>query len=251
MAKVRDSYLALLDKWLYHGYTLQSSRMTDDQKLRTEIVYEVYQIWLQHKQIDPMDITRQVADRKYRQMIEAAKIDPEMKERCEKLGIRYVSEGTTEIVRRGPTAIYNDVVALNHIIGTYTAPVTNIEKAKVVHASDWLIKHGMESGDGRDVYKGADLKMRLNKEFDEREQGYEDMANADFGITSDVSVVKPGQRNYTDEEKKAFAKRFGLTTKEVVDLVEMKDGTFGIAEDDTGVEEGQDFFDENDNLQAP
>lgn len=238
MAKVRDSYLALLDKWLYHGYTLQSSRMTDDQKLRTEIVYEVYQIWLQHKQIDPMDITRQVADRKYRQMIEAAKIDPEMKERCEKLGIRYVNEGTTEIVRRGPTAIYNDVVALNHIIGTYTAPVTNIEKAKVVHASDWLIKHGMESGDGRDVYKGADLKMRLNKEFDEREQGYEDIANADITISDDVSIVKPDRKNYTDEEKRKIAKRYGISEKAVIELIAQDDGSYGPEKD-------SDIFDEN------
>ena len=238
MAKIRDSYLTLLDKWLYHGYPIQASQMTEEQKLRTEIVYEVYQIWLQHKQIDPMDITRQVADRKYRQMIEAAKIDPEMKDRCEKLGIRYVCEGTTEIVRRGPTAIYNDVVALNHIIGTYTAPVTNIEKAKVVHASDWLIKHGIQTGDGRDVYKGADLKMRLNKEFDEREQGYEDMANADITISDDVSIVRPDRKNYTDEEKRKIAKRYGISEKAVIELIEQDDGSFG-------PEGEKDIFDEN------
>lgn len=240
MAKVRDSYLVLLDKWLYNGYPLKSSRMTDEQKLRTEIVYEVYQVWLQNKQIDPMDITRQVAERKYRQMIEQSRVDPEMAERCQQLGIAYIDEKSGQVSRRGQTALYNDVVALNHIIGTFTAPVTNIEKAKVVNASDWLIQHGMATGDGRDVYKGADLKMRLNKEFDEREAGYEDMANADINISDDVSIVKPDRENYTDEEKRKFAKRFGVSEKSVIELMEKADGSFGPEE------EGEDVFDAHD-----
>lgn len=237
MAKVRDSYLALLDKWLYGGYPIKSSRMTEEQKLRTEIVYEVYQVWLQNKQIDPMDVTRQVADRKYRQMVEQSRVDPEIAERCKQLGISYVNDSTGEIVRRGQTALYNDVVALNHIIGTFTAPVTNIEKAKVVNASDWLIQHGMSSGDGRDVYKGADLKMRLNKEFDERESGYDDMANTDINISDDVSIVKPDRQNYTEEEKRKIAKRFGVSEKSVIELMEKADGSFG-------PEEETDIFDE-------
>lgn len=237
MAKVRDSYLIRLDKWLYNGTTLEHTKMTDEQKLRTEIVYEVYQVWLQNKQIDPMDITRQVADRKYRQMVEQARVDPAMAERCKQLGIGYVCEGSTEITRRGQTALYNDVVALNHIVETYTAPVTAIERAKVVNASDWLIQHGMSTGDGRDVYKGADLKMRLHKDFDEREAGFEDMANADINISDDVSIVKSDRQNYTDEEKRKFAKRFGVSEKSVVELIEKADGSFGPEED-----EGADIF---------
>lgn len=221
MARLSNTYLTLLDKWLYGGYpTLNHFQFTPEQKLRTQIVYEAYQVWLQNKQIDPMDIMRQIANRTYQQYIEKAKLDPETAAFVEKCGIELNNPRTIK-------QLYNDVEALNHIIGTFTAPVTNIEKAKVVDASDWLIRNGMKTGDGRDVYKGADLKMRLNKDFDEREAGYEDMANTDVTITDDVSIVKPDRTNYTDEEKKRIAKRYGISTKSVIDLVQKADGSFG------------------------
>lgn len=235
MAKVSDTYLDLLDKWLYNGHALQHANMTEFQKLRTEIVYEAYQVWLQQKQIDPMDLVRQIADRKYRQMIEASRQDAEVAARCEELGIGYVSPGSDEITRRSVKQLYNDVEALNHIIGTFTAPVTNIERAKVVHASDWLIQQGMKTGDGRDVYKGADLKMRLNKEFDQQQAGYEDIANTDIGITDDVSTVKTDRHNYSAEEKKRFAQKYGISQKAVINMIEKEPGVFEQEEDDTDI----------------
>ena len=96
----------------------------------------------------------------------------------------------------------------------------------MVDASDWLIQHGKRTGDGRDVAKGADLKMRLHKDFDAKEAGYEDMANTDISITSDVSVVKPGRTNYTDEQKKALAKQYNITVNEVVTLEQNADGVW-------------------------
>jgi hypothetical protein len=150
-------------------------------------------------------------------MLQKAERDPQTKIFLEQCGIKAGRQRST-------TELYNDVKALNHIITTFTAPTTAIERAKVVDASDWLIQHGMKTGDGRDVDKGAQLKMRLHKDFDEKEAGYEDMAKTDVGITSDVSVVKPGRQNYTEEEKKKFSKQYHISEREVVDLVENDEG---------------------------
>lgn len=220
MGALRDSYLEVLDKWLYNGYTsLDGMSMTAQQKLRTQIVYEAYQVWLQNKQIKPMDLCRKVAARTYAQMLLQAERDPKVKTFLEQCGVRPGKS-------RSMMELYNDVQALNHIIATFTAPTTDIEKAKVADASDWLITHGMQTGDGRDVAKGADLKMRLHKDFDAQDAGYEDLANTDINITGDVSVVKPGRQNYTEEEKRAFAKRFGISEKEVVELIQGVDGAW-------------------------
>ena len=230
MARLREGYLNVLDKWLYNGYTtLNGMAMTAKQKLRTQIVYEAYQVWLQHKQINPMDLCRKVAFTTYAQMLQKAEHDPQTKMFLEQCGVRHGKPRST-------TELYNDVEALNHIIAVFTAPTTAIERAKVVDASDWLIQHGMKTGDGRDVDKGAQLKMRLHKDFDEKEAGYEDMAKTDVGITSDVSVVKPGRHNYTDEEKKKFIKQYHISEREVVDLVENDEGEW--------VPEERDVFEE-------
>jgi hypothetical protein len=225
MSKVGDGYLSLLEKWLHLGYPLKASRMTAEQKLRTQIVYEAYQVWLQNKQIRPLDLCRRVASRTYEQLLLKAKLD-------EGIADFIKSAGVQQGMARSAKQLANDVEALNYIIGHFTAPTQHIEKAKVVDASDWLIEHGMQVGDGRDVAKGADLKMRLNKDFDEKEMGYEDLANTDVNITEDVSVVKPGRKNYTDEQKKGFAKRFGISEREVITMVETENGVYEAQQQD-------------------
>ena len=220
MAALREGYLDVLDKWLYNGYsTLDGMAMTPPQKLRTQIVWEAYQVWLQNKQIQPLELCRKIAARTYTQMLVQAERDVNVKVFLERCGVTVGKQRTI-------TELYNDVQALNHIIGMFTAPTTDIEKAKVVDASDWLIQHGKQTGDGRDVAKGADLKMRLHKDFDAQGAGYEDLANTDINITGDVSVVKPGRQNYTDEQKKEWMKKYHISEKEVVDLVQGDDGSW-------------------------
>ena len=217
MAALGSSYLDVLEKWLYNGYTsLNGMKMTPPQKLRTQIVWEAYQVWLQNKQINPLDLCRKVSIRTYAQLQERAMCDPNVKMFLEQCG---VAVGRVRSVNE----LYNDVKALNHIIATFTAPTADIEKAKVVDASDWLIQHGKKTGDGRDVAKGADIKMRLHKDFDAQTAGYEDLANTDVNITGDVSVVKPDRQNYTDEQKREWMKQYHITEREVTELVQGED----------------------------
>lgn len=210
--KVSDGYLELVDKFIFQGVELRHMNMTDEQRLRAMIAYEAYQVWISNKQIKPVDLCRRIAQRIYSDMLERARHDETYAELCRKLSIRAG-------VPRDYSRIANDVATLDHIIGRFSAPSLNIERAKVVDASDWLITEGMKTGNDRSVSNGAALKMKLHKDFDEEQAGYEKIAETDINITGDVSVVKKGTSNYTDEEKRLMAKRFGVTEKEVEELI--------------------------------
>jgi hypothetical protein len=55
--------------------------------------------------------------------------------------------------------------------------------------------------------------------------------------------VKPDRTNYTDEQKRALTKKFGLPEKEVDDLIRNSDGVYETAPIE--VEEERDIFMEN------
>lgn len=233
--KVSDKYLDRVDKFIFSGCSLKHMAMTEEQKLRTMIVYEAYQVWMSNKQIRPMDLCRRISSRIYADMLARADKNPEYRSLCEKLKIRPG-------VARDYNRLANDVQTLDHIIGRFNAPTRNIEKARVQDASYWLMEEGMKSGNDRAVEKGANLLMKMNKDFDEQQAGFENMADTDINITADVSVVKPDRTNYTDEEKVRFAKKFGLPVKEVEDLLANAEGVYETAPmDDTG-EEAPDLF---------
>lgn len=235
MAKVSDKYLAVVDKFIFNGLSIKHVAMTEEQKLRTMIVYEAYQMWMTDKQIDPMDTCRRIASRIYGDMLMRADTDAHYASLCERLNIRVG-------VPRDYDRLANDVYTFDHIVGRFHEPARNIERAKVLDASDWLIREGMKSGNERSVKAGADLKMRLHKDFDEQQEGFDNLANTDINITGDVSVVKPDRQNYTEEQKRAFAKRFGLPEREVEELIRNADGVYETAPMEQ--EEEFDIFDE-------
>ena len=235
MSTVSQAYLDKVDKFIFGGLSIKHVAMTDEQKLRTMIVYEAYQVWVNNKQIRPHDLCRRIAARIYGDMLLRAESDAYYSALCDKLGIRPG-------VVRDYSRISNDVDTFNHLVGMLNNPTANIEKAKVLDASDWLIEEGMKSGNDRAVKNGADLKMRLFKDFDEQQQGYDNIANTDINITGDVSVVKPDRQNYTDEQKREFAKRFGLPEREVEELIRNADGVYETAPME--MEQEPDIFDE-------
>lgn len=222
MAKVSDKYLSVVDKFIFNGLSIKHVAMTEKQKLRTMIVYEAYQMWMTDKQIDPMETCRRIASRIYGDMLMRAENDAHYAALCDKLNIRVG-------VPRDYDRLANDVYTFDHIVGRFHEPARNIERAKVLDASDWLIREGMKSGNERSVKAGADLKMRLHKDFDNKEEGLDEKMNMDINITGDVSVVKPDRTNYTEQQKREFAKRFGLPEKEVEDLIRNSEGVYETA----------------------
>lgn len=220
--KVSDNYLDKVDKFIFMGCNIRYMNMTEEQKLRTMIAYEAYQVWLTNKFIHPMDLCRRISARIYADMLNKAERDSRYADLCRKMKIYPGS-------KRDYSRLANDVQVLDHIIGRFSVKCTNTEYIKVLEASDWLIEEGMKNGNDRSVKNGADLKMRLNKDFDEQQQGYDGLADTDINITGDVSVVKPDRTNYSEEDKKNFAKRFGLPEKEVEELIMGNDGMYETA----------------------
>lgn len=228
--KVSDGYLEKVDKFIFNGIPIERMNMTDEQKMRTLIAYEAYQMWMSDKQVRATDLCRRIAARIYADMLQRSHHDEKYADLCRKLNIR-------EGVPRDYSRIANDVQTFDHIVGRFNNPTYHIEKAKVIDASDWLIEEGKKSKNDRSVANGAKLKMELFNGFDEHRQGYDQLANTDINITGDVSVVKPDRVNYTDEEKQRFAKKFGIPMKEVEELVAGSDGVYETAPVDADEEE--------------
>ena len=234
--KVSDNYLELVDKFIFSGVPVKDMHMTDEQKMRTMIVYEAYQVWLNNKQIKAMDLCRNIAARIYSDMLNKSMHDPSIAQLCERMKIR---PGKC----RDYSKLSNDVQTFDHIVGLLNRTAVHIERAKVEDASDWLISDGMSSHNANSVKSGADLKMKLNKDFDEKQQGFENIANTDVNITGDVSVVKQDVENYTDEEKRKFSKQFNLPEKEVEELILNDRGVYETAPEPEEIE--KDIYERN------
>ena len=225
MSKPSPQYFDLVERWILGGVTIEKVIMSPDQRYRSLAAYEAYQIWLQDKQIRPTDIMRRIAAREYPIILKKAESgDPTAQEYARALNLVPGKQRTI-------TEISNDVALFNHLIGVFDTPTENIEKAKVMDASDWLIREGMKMGDARAVKSGADIKMQMNNNFQEKESPTDQMPNVEINITGDVSVIKRDRVNYTDEEKKKYARQYGLTQKQVQELVQQPDGSWEIPSD--------------------
>lgn len=235
MAVVSEKYLQKVEKHIMGGIPIERMNMTAEQKLRTIITFEAYQMWISNKIVDPVELCRRISERTYSQMLFRAAYDPEMAEFCRKAGI-------TAGRKRSPVEISNDVRTLDFIIGRFHEPVANIERAKVVQSSDWLIRYGMTYGNDRSVSSGAKLKMALYRDFDEKEQNFDRIAETDVNITGDVSVIKAGQVNLTEEELEAVRKRYKINKKEAEDLFLNENGEYETAASSEPDDVQEDFF---------
>lgn len=215
--------------------------MKPDQRFRAFIAYEAYQIWLQDKQIRPTDIMRRLANREYPTLLlKAQNGDAAAKEYVEALNIRpNVSRTITELA--------NDVAVFNHIVGRFDVPVDNIERAKVQDASDWLIREGMKMGDARSVKSGADIKMALHNNFQEKNDAENQLPVTEINITGDVSVIKRDRANYSDEYKRKLARKYGLTEREVTDMIQSSDGSWQMPAE-VEPEQDNDFYADSETL---
>ena len=238
MSKPSEKYFDKVERWLLGGLKIEKIIMSPDQRFRALLAYQAYQLWIQDKQIRPADIMRRLAAREYPMLLRKAEEgDQRAQEYVDAMKIRPG-------VPRTPTEISNDVALLNHIIAKFDVPTEAIERAKVQDASDWLIREGMKMGDARSVKSGADLKMQLNNNFQEKENAAEQMPDSDINITGDVSTIKRDRVNYTDEEKKKYARKYGLTDKQVIDMIENSDGSWSMPDEEPEKEPEKDVFDE-------
>jgi len=238
MSKPSQEYLSRVEKWILGGLTIQHMNMTFVQKFRARLAYEAYQVWLTDKQIKPSDLMRRIAAREYSMLLKKA--DEGNEEARQYVDALHIVPG----VARTISEISNDVYVLNWLVSRFDTPVQNIEKAKVVDASDWLIREGMKMGNAKAVKSGADIKMQINNNFNEDDDVADKMPHTEINITGDVSIVKSDRVNYTDEEKRKLARKFGLTMNEVQDMIQDENGVWQLPDEAPEEDNTQDVFSE-------
>lgn len=225
MSKPSQEYLTKIEKWILGGHELKRMNMTLVQKFRARLTYEAYQLWLQDKQIQPTDLMRRLAQREYAVLLQRAKEGDE--EAQYYVGALKVVEGTP----RSISEISNDVYVFNWLVKRFENNTDAIEKAKVVDASDWLIREGKKMGDAKAVASGANLKMSLHNNFQEADDAASAMPNTNLNITGDVTIVKSDAVNYTEEETRQLARKYGLTMSEVKEMIQNEDGIYEESEE--------------------
>ena len=238
MSALAPSYFDLVERWILGGLSIEQMKMTPDRRFRAMLAYEAYQIWLTDKQIRPTDIMRRISSRNYAYLLQkATEGDARAQEYVTALNIH---PGKTRTL----TELSNDVALFNHLVGYFSTPTDHIERAKVMDASDWLIREGMKMGDARSVKSGADLKMQLHNNFQEKESPTDQMPSVEINSTGDVSVSKRDGVNLTEEEKRRIGRRYGLTERQVTEMVQNADGTWQMPAEEPDVESQKDVFDE-------
>jgi len=65
MSKPSEKYFDKVERWLLGGISIEKMVMSPDQRFRAMLAYEVYQRWLQDKQLRASDVLRNIAAREY------------------------------------------------------------------------------------------------------------------------------------------------------------------------------------------
>lgn len=232
MSQPSSNYLHRVEQWIRGGADLQRINFSTVQRFRARIVYEAYWEWLQDHFIDPSDTLRRLAKREYAMLLHKAKEgNSEAQEYVDALNIR-------EGVPRTPSEISSDVYTLNYIVNTLTVSTRAMDRIKVTASADWLMSHGMKTGNDRSVTSGAKIYMDIYQNFNEKDNPQESMANPNLNVTGDVSIIDNSRSNLSEKERKSLERHYGLTPTEVKELKEQEDGTFA-ADDDDDVEENK------------
>ena len=143
MSQPSSNYLHRVEQWIRGGADLQRINFSTVQRFRARIVYEAYWEWLQDHFIDPSDTLRRLAKREYAMLLHKAKEgNSEAQEYVDALNIR-------EGVPRTPSEISSDVYTLNYIVNTLTVSTRAMDRIKVTASADWLMSHGMKTGNDR------------------------------------------------------------------------------------------------------
>lgn len=243
MSQVSQAFYDKIERWMLGGLDINRMSMSDDQKYRAMVVYEAYHEWLTNKQIVPTRVMRNISARNYPVLLQKARGGDERAITMVKA--MNIREG----VQRTPTEISNDVAALNWFIGRFDVDTTNIEKAKVLDASDWLISEGQKMGNITAVAAGANLKMKMNNDFKEDKNEADKMPMMEINITGDVSVIKRDRVNYTDEERKRIARKYGLSEKQVINMIQDSNGTWQMPSEEGDKPKEKDIYELNDEME--
>lgn len=99
------------------------------------------------------------------------------------------------------------------------------------------------------VAAGANLKMKMNNDFKEDKNEADKMPMMEINITGDVSVIKRDRVNYTDEERKRIARKYGLSEKQVINMIQDSNGTWQMPSEEGDKPNEKDIYELNDEME--
>ena len=137
------------------------------------------------------------------------------------LALKITLDDEGNICPRSVTELNNDVLVCNHLIRFFQIDESPRHKAMYLSGAEWLIRTGKQQNKENSVDKGMQALANVYGDFHEEKDAMDEMPDMSrISITQDVSIVKRDRVNYTEEEKKKMARKYGLTTK---DLQEIED----------------------------
>lgn len=230
MSRPTQNALEITKKWFLHNgnVSLEHMNMTYPQKYRAKLVYELYNLFLSDKFIDLLETAKRISNRDYAQLLEQAKnsngsTPPQIQE----LSQRYVDALKIKPgVGRSYNELNNDLYVFNYITEQFNQVYPAIEKVKVNAAYDWVIKEGMKMGDLKAVKSAADSIREANNNFDDKKDAASQIPNPHINITGDVTVIKPDNKNLTEEELEKIYKKYGLSRQDIIEMRENGEGVF-------------------------
>lgn len=230
MSKPSEKALEITKKWFLHNGNVQLERMnmTYPQKYRAKLVYELYNLFLADKDIDLMETAKRISARDYAQFLEQAKNEnastpPRIQELSQKyIDALKIKPGTT----RSLSELSNDIFTLNYIVGQFDNANAEIAKVKVRDTYDWAMRESKKMGDIKSAISAADKTREMYDNFNEKKNAADDIPHGNINITGDVTVVKPDNKNLTEEELEKIYKKYGLSRKDIIEMKENGDGVF-------------------------
>ena len=230
MSKPSDNAVEITKKWFLHNGNvgLERMNMTYPQKYRAKLVYELYSLFINDKDIDLMATARNIAARDYAQMLEQANNEnastpPNLQE----LSKKYVAALKIKPgMKRSYSELSNDLYVFDKIVGAFDNVSMAVQKAKTINDLDWASREGKKMGDVKSVISAAKERMNLFNNFDEKKDVASQMPKTNINITGDVTVVKPDNKNLTDEELKKLYSKYGLSQKDIIEMKENGEGVF-------------------------
>lgn len=218
-------------RWTYGQVDLARMNMPLPGQFRARLALECYMLWQQNKTSNIRRMVQNIAARDYQTLMANAELgNEEAKAMVEALGIRKNDKGV--VSARKETEIANDIYVVNQLVGRLAVPKNHIQRAMYEDNIEWLIQFGRKTGNVTAMREAQRNLEKINNDFkDEQNPADALKPGVERNITGDISIIKPDRKNYTDEEKKAFAKKIGVRVEDVQEFIEGEDGVFVPAND--------------------
>lgn len=243
---VSTKYLAKINDWMTAKGEVSLDRvgMSLPQQYRARLALDAFHLWQRTPLAHPRQLLTRLAARDYEHLLKEAELGNE-KARMYVEALKICRGEDGRISARSYNEITNDVQVLDWFVGQFSTPNKHIHRAIYEDNARWLATVGRKTGNISAVREAQRNLEVLNNKFQENEDPQDQMAKTDINITGDVSIVKKGRENLSDEENEKLRKKYGLTEQEYATEMEEINGVYQEVSD-----EEDDIFIRNENTEG-